>query len=132
VDPDRVTMTGMEDELKDWIRKQLDDAVEGLIDANVFEAALIEVKPAWVLPLRILVGKAREQADPINFRWFICGEVGLDYIPAETATTPRDAVRHFSMKWQMDASNRGDLARSALVEDAEALYSLAEDDRFWP
>lgn len=124
-------MTSMEDELKAWVRKQLDDAVEGLINANVFDAALIEVKPAWVLPSRILIGKAREQGDPADFRWFICGEVRLDHIPADTAFTPREAMRHFSMKWQLDASNLADEASDTLAEDAEALYSLAEDDRFW-
>lgn len=131
MDTDWVTMTGMDDELKEWIRKQLDVAVEELISANVFEAALIEVKPAWVLPSRILVGKVREQGNPVDFRWFVCGEVRLDHVPADTATTPRDAIRHFSMKWQLDASKLGDEASKSLVADAEALYSLAEDDRFW-
>ena len=124
-------MSEVDDELKNWLRKQLDGAVEGLIDAHAFESALIEVKPAWVLPSQILIGKAREQGNPANFRWFICGEVALDHIPADTATTPRDAIRHFSMKWQIDASSLGDEAAGVLIEDAESLYALAEDERFW-
>ena len=125
-------MTEAPDKLQAWLRKQLDDAVDGLINANAFEDALIEIKPAWVLPMRLLVGKAREQSNPATFRWFICGEVRLDHIGADLAITPREVIRHFAMKWQIDASNLDDEAAKTLIDDAESLYALAEDDRFWP
>lgn len=124
-------MTEISDELKEWLRKQLDAAVEGLIDANVFDGLMIEVKPAWVLPSQILVGKARTQGDPASFRWFICGEVPLDHVHSDAATTPRDVIRHFALKWQGDAERLKDEAAKVLIEDAESLYTLAEDDRFW-
>jgi hypothetical protein len=124
-------MTETPDELQAWLREQLDDAVVGLININVFEDALIEIKPAWVLPMRLLVGKAREQNNPTNFRWFICGEVPLDHIGADSATTPREVIRHFALKWQIDASKLDGEAAKTMIDDAESLYALADDERFW-
>ena len=124
-------MRGVPDELQPWLRQQVDNAVQDLINADAFEDALIEVKPTWVLPARLLIGQAREQGNPRAFRWFICGEVPLDHVAADVATTPREVLHHFSMKWQMDASHLNDEASKALIDRAEALYTLAADDRFW-
>ena len=124
-------MKGIPDELQPWLRQQLDNAVQDLINVDAFEDALIEVKPAWVLPSRLLVGKAREQGNPTAFRWFICGEVPIDHVAADVATTAREVVRHFSMKWQIDASHLDEKAANALIDRAEALYALADDERYW-
>jgi hypothetical protein len=125
-------MRDVPDELRPWLRQQLDDAVPRLIEVGAFEDALIEVKPAWVLPAQLLVGKAREQGNPTAFRWFICGDVPLDHVASDVATTPRELIRHFSMKWQIDASHLEEEAAKALIDHAEALYALADDDRYWP
>lgn len=121
----------MDEELQTWIRQQLDAAVRHFIETELFEDALIEVKPAWTLPLKILIGKVREQSDPTTFRWFICGEVPLDHIDSAAATTPRDAIRHFAMKWQLDSEAlEGDDA-TTLIGHAGSLYPLAADPRLW-
>ena len=121
----------MDEELKSWIRQQLDSAVRGFIETELFEDALIEAKPAWTLPSRILIGKVREQSNPTTFRWFICGDVPLDHISAEAATTPREAIRHFAMKWQLDSEALEGDSATTLIEHAESLYPLADDERLW-
>ncbi len=118
-------------DLKPWIREQLDLAVQTLDHLQVFEDAFIESKPAWVLPMQILLGKARAQSDPISYRWFICGDLPFDHIQSAAAATPREALRHFAMKWQLDADQAGADESASLVQKAELLYDLSEDDRFW-
>lgn len=117
--------------LQTWIREQLDLVVRELGSRGVLEDALLEVKPAWTLPMRILLGKAREQAQGQSFQWFICGEVPLDHMPSDAATTPREAMRHFAMKWQLDAEQLASDAAAELVDHAEAIYALVEIDELW-
>ncbi|MCH9005519.1 MAG: DUF4826 family protein [Proteobacteria bacterium] len=124
-------MKNVDDELQQWIRKQLDSAVKNFSDNNVFEDALIEVKPAWVLPSQLLVGKVREQSDSTTFRWFICGDVPLDHMGAQGANSPREVIRYFAMKWQLDAENLDSGSAKETVDHAEALHTLADDERFW-
>ncbi len=121
----------MADETESWIRQQLDGAVRGFVELGLFEAALIEVKPSWVLPLQILIGQVREKGNPTTLRWFICGEVPLDHMDAQAATTPREVIRHFALKWQLDSERLEGDSASTLIEHAEALYPLADDERLW-
>ena len=122
----------MSDDLQDWMRKLVDAAVRGVDEQEIFADPLIEAKPAWALPYRILVGKIREQQNPRAFQWFICGEVPLDFLPSEVATTPREALRHFAMKWQLAAERANEKEHAdTLIDDAEAIYELADADNFW-
>lgn len=122
----------MDDSTKLWMRELVDRAVRGTGELNVYDEALIEARPDWAMPNRLLVGKIREQMNPRAFHWFICGEVPLDYLPGEIAATPRDALRHFALKWQLDAERAGDEDKAhSLVENAEAIYELADDERVW-
>jgi hypothetical protein len=115
-----------------WLRSRLDSAVQELVASRTFRSATIEVKPAWAAPGHYLVGKAREASDERSFRWFIRGEKGgLDHVPGETAATAREAARHFSLKWQLDATRLAEADAAALVERAEFLYALVDDERFW-
>jgi len=63
------------------------------------------------------------------------------------ATTPRDAARHFSLKWQLDAARYENPAERhrlgldpaedweanarALATKAEYLYKIVDDDQLW-
>lgn len=115
-----------------WLRDQLDLAVKGINERTIFEDPLVEVKPAWTLPLRIVVGMVREQRDPRSFWWFVSGEVPLDYLPPGIAESPRDALRHFALKWQLDAERADDIEHAnALIGNAEAIYAVAEESAFW-
>lgn len=134
------------EELKAWIKQQLDDAVWGLMDKGALESLLVEAKPAWVFPYQVLIGKVREQGQPTAFDWFICGEVPTDLVDSENASTPRDAARYFAMKWQLEAARQESLAEKTpteqapespnagvvtLADKAEALYALVDDAEIW-
>ena len=115
-----------------WVRKMLDNAAKEIGASGILDDPLIEVKPEWMLPFAILVGKARSQGESRVFRWFICGEMPLDTIDAALADSAREAIRSFAMKWQLDAERSTSREESErLVGAAENLYPLAEDDRLW-
>lgn len=128
---DEAEMTNLEidEELRTWIDESLAAAVKALGDEGLFDTVMVEARPAWALPHRILIGQLRDPATRSGFYWFIHGEVPTDCLPSTVASTPRDVARHFSLKWQLDAarSNNGD----ALAEQAEFLYALADDSELW-
>lgn len=135
------------EKLDAWIKTQRDAAVRNMMKNGVIDSLLLEAKPAWVLPFQILIGKVRGQDQSTEFNWFICGEVPTDYLHSSIASTPRDTARHFAMKWQLaaakfqeeQAQESPDEGSETLQEDpavhlidhAEALYALVEDDRLW-
>ncbi len=139
--------TPRREQLKAWTKKQLDTAVRELMNLGVIDSLIIEAKPAWVLPFQILIGKIRARGQSKNFGWFICGEVPTDFLKSTLAATPRDAARHFAMKWQLKAARHRRMASQEpggtepesgqedpgdqLVFKAEALYSLVDDARLW-
>ena len=137
-----------QEELKVWIKTQLDVAVQKIIKHGNIDSLIVEAKPAWVLPFQILIGKIRAQGDGNEFQWFICGEAPTDYLESALAATPREAARHFAMKWQLGAARYQEQAGQdeaadkeadtnwqepveQLVEKAEALHALVDDTRLW-
>lgn len=136
-----------QEKLNAWIKTQLDDAVGKLIDRGEVESLLVEAKPAWVYPFKILIGKIRAQGESKIFDWFICGDVPTDFLNSTVASTPRDAAKHFSMKWQLQAARHQTLEGrdpsetgpksdqkdrvDQLIDKAELLYALVDDVKLW-
>ena len=134
-------------ELDSWIKKHLDTAVRKFIKKGKIDSLVVEAKPAWVLPFQILIGKIRAKGASKKFDWFICGEVPTDYVESSVASTPRDTAKHFAMKWQLAAArhqqrigqspvaitqeSQQEEPVAQLVRQAEALYTVVEDDRVW-
>ena len=131
----------------DWQRKTLDKAVRNIADLGVLPDEIVEARALWSIPGKVMIGQARQAHEPTLFVWFISGELPTDTIGPSAAATPREAMRHFSLKWQMDAERyRDPAARKAhgldesrdwnamtarLVAKAEELYAMAEDDGLW-
>ena len=121
-----------EQKLREWLQDQLKNATKLISERGLIDDPLIDVKPSWTLPFSLVIGKVRAHNDPVAFKWFICGEVPLDCIDGAVADTPRDAIRHFSVKWQLDAEKAGSPEHSKrLIHLAESLYPLTEDERLW-
>jgi len=135
------------EQLKAWTKKQLDVAVRKLTNTGGIDSIIVEAKPAWMLPYQILIGKIRAHGQSTDFEWFICGEVPTDSLESTVAPTPREAARHFAMKWQLEAARHQDMTSQEslgtesesggedpgeqLAFKAEALYSLVDDARLW-
>ena len=120
----------IDDKLKSWIDTCIAEAVSELSGQGLMAGIMIEAKPAWVLPHRILIGKLRDPGAWSDFYWFVCGEVPTDCLPSSVASSPRDVARHFSLKWQLDAARQGGEGAER-EESAELLYALSDDGRLW-
>lgn len=118
------------------------------MDRHVLDGAVLEARPSWALPPRILIAVLREQAAHDNSFWLICGaDVPFDYVSRSVAASSRDAARHFALKWQLEGArlaestpgpaperDRGSDDKNAgdrLAAQAEALYRLVDDDALW-
>lgn len=130
-----------EDELKAWIKQHLDAAVQELMDRGIFDSVIVEAKPAWTFPFGILICKIRQQGHAGGFDWAICGSFPTDYVSSSLAATPREAARHFALKWQLEASRQKEVntrpatavkvSPGELTEMAESLYELVLQDELW-
>ena len=120
---------------------------QGDIDRGVLFGEILEARVRWSLPGRIVIGEIRDPHEQQASIWVISGNVPTDYVGTDAATTPRDAARHFAMKWQLDAARYKDPSvqqelgpghsaswermGESLALTAEALFELVEEDRFW-
>ena len=134
--------------LRDWFKPLLDKVVQEMLKRNAVTGAAVEASPAWSFQNKILIAKVWGMGQKTRFVWTISGEdVITDYIAGSMAATPRDAAKHFALKWQMDADRlltvgkdkgptqdaqlqMGNYANK-LIKDAESLYDLTDKDEIW-
>jgi len=130
-----------------WAKEELGKVVKEITDRGAIESPLVEARPVWNKPLDIVIGQLRDQGSQAEFLWVIGGSVPIDCVHSSVATTPRDAARHFSLKWQLDAARYENPAERhrlgldpaedweanarALATKAEYLYKIVDDDQLW-
>ena len=138
---------GGSEEVATWIKETLDKAVEEIMQRGIFDSVLVEARPVWTLPYQVVIGQVRPEKEKAMFVWVISGVVPVDCIDASVASTPRDAARHFALKWQLDAARYRDPSvqktlgpaqeqswdqlGESLAERAETLYEMVENESLW-
>ena len=138
---------GGSEEVATWIKETLDKAVEEIMQRGIIDSVLVEARPVWTLPYQVVIGQVRPEKETATFKWVISGVVPVDCIDSSVASTPREAARHFAMKWQLDAARYQDPAAQntfgpeqiqswdqlgeTLARQAEALYELVETESHW-
>lgn len=139
--------SGGSDDVATWAKEVLDVIVNEMMERGIVSSILIEAKPIWVLPYKIMIGQVRETHEQTKSIWVIGGDVPIDSIETTVASTPRDVARHFALKWQLDAARYKDPAvqnelgadlkdswdqlGERLARKAEALFELVEDENLW-
>ncbi|MCW8833024.1 MAG: DUF4826 family protein [Colwellia sp.] len=123
------------EEQQQWVREQYQVATkylatQGLVtDSVVVEESLYLVPYFSVWKLKVLDG---------SYFWVICGDLPSDHNVIDAAPNAREAVRHFSFKWQMQAENllktgdkeQEDFAK-LLIGRAEGLYDMYQKEELW-
>jgi hypothetical protein len=131
-----------------WFKPLLDDLVKKMTKIGAVSGVALDAAPVWGAEDQLLIAKVWDSSNKSQFIWAITGELAVtDHIPGSMAVTPRDAARHFSYKWQMDADRLAEVASVGsqaantkanieahsrkIIQLAEALYDLTEQDDPW-
>jgi hypothetical protein len=133
----------------EWLKEQ----IQGM-SRHVYSSGLISTEATghcvWALPHLVFLGQIWPKDDRSKKYWVISGlDLPTDHIEEGLAATPREVVRHFSMKWQLQSSKVAELGENGSSDDvsssatdwqkiagglqsnAEALYTLVERDELW-
>lgn len=119
------------DEALEHARSQLGLALSDLKRMGAIEDEIMEARPAWIMPFEFVIGQTRRGALDVEFLWVIGGKLPIDCVRSNIVQTARDAARHFSLKWQLDAERLGGTEAARLVSLAEYLYSIVDNDDYW-
>lgn len=131
-----------------WYKTLLDAIIKEMVRVKAIPDINVEAKLAWALPHQMLIAQVRVPGSANEFIWVISGlGVATDHIPGNLAASPRDAARHFTMKWHMDADRLKTLVErkavvvnpevdreayaNTLIGYAEDLYDLVSNDELW-
>lgn len=121
----------------EWVREQFQKANEymaskGIVPDNV------AVAESRYLPPYLAIWKLNTR-DKQTY-WVISGDLPTDYIQYSAATDAREAVRTFSLQWQLKAQKiiesgvidktQQDYA-NLLINRAQGLYEMFNQDQLW-
>jgi hypothetical protein len=118
-----------------WIREQYQVATKYLASQGLVTSSVSTEESRYLIPfmsvwkLKVLDG---------SYFWVICGDLPSDHNLLNIAKNAREAVRHFSLKWQLQAENlleEGDKTQEEfaqlLIEKANNLYDVVQEDKLW-
>ncbi|WNO61263.1 DUF4826 family protein [Rheinheimera sp. MMS21-TC3] len=121
----------------EWVRKQFQKANEYLASKGIVPDN-VSVKESRYLPPYMAIWKLNTKQK--QSYWVISGDLPTDHLAITAAENAREAVRSFSLQWQMkaqqiinagiDDKTKHDFAQ-LLINRAEALYSMFEDEQLW-
>ncbi|WP_028764796.1 DUF4826 family protein [Shewanella colwelliana] len=123
-----------------WIKEHFQKANRFLAEQGVIPSKVIAEDSRYLAPL-LAVWKMESKQPKAQTFWVMSGDLPSDYVDVKVATTARDAIRHFSMMWQLKAEN---LTNSGAIKDktqaqfaqllvsrAESLYQIHNDEKLW-
>ncbi|QLE85833.1 DUF4826 family protein [Shewanella sp. Scap07] len=123
-----------------WIKEHYQKANRFLAEKGVIPSNVLVDECRYLAPY-VAVWKIESKQPSKNTYWVMSGDLPSDYVDVKVAGTAREALRHFSMMWQMKAEN---LVQSGATQDptqakfaellvsrAESLYKIQSDDKLW-
>lgn len=124
-----------------WVRDSLQKANSYLAKKGIMPQGVRQADSRILPPLMAVWRiKAREN-NRVSDYWVISGNLPTDHVPLSVAPNAREAVRHFSFNWQLQAENiakgpgRADPVQMnfarLLVNRAEGLYGIFNDPALW-
>lgn len=123
------------DEQQQWIKEQYQVATKYLATQGLVTQSVVAEASRYLIPfisiwkLKVLDG---------SYFWVICGDLPSDHDAFGIAPNARDAIKYFSLKWQMQAENllnTGDKDQEQfaklLISRADGLYNMYQQDNVW-
>ncbi|MCH1931368.1 DUF4826 family protein [Shewanella sp. A25] len=131
----------MEKMRQEWVRAQFQKANRFLAEKGVIPSKVLADESRYLAPY-LAIWKMESKRPSTKTYWVMSGDLPSDFVDVKVAKTARDAIRHFSMTWQMQAENlirSGATRRDAtqakfaqlLVSRAESLYRMHNDEKLW-
>ena len=131
----------MEKMRQEWVRAQFQKANRFLAEKGVIPSKVLADESRYLAPY-LAIWKMESKRPSTKTYWVMSGDLPSDFVDVKVAKTARDAIRHFSMMWQMQAENlvrSGATRRDAtqakfaqlLVSRAESLYRMHNDEKLW-
>ena len=126
-----------EQEIIKWSRESYQKATGFLAEKGIIAETVSMDHSRYLAPL-VAVWKIKTTDK--KWFWVISGDLPTDMLSEEGASTPREAVKAFSFKWQLDsekiASGQVKIAQpeqfaAHLQSRAESLYELGEKEDLW-
>lgn len=128
-----------------WQQSQYARALKYCTDKGL-RVIQLDKRNSRVLPpyVALWLVSVSDHADKI---WVLTGDLPADHVTAKVAATARDALKHFSLSWQLKGQNLAEELRAKryslgspenqakyanlLVHRAEQMYALSEEARLW-
>ena len=124
-----------EEQQNKWVRDQYQVATKYLAEKGLITDSVALEDSRYLVPL-LAVWKLK--LNDGTKAWVISGDLPTDHSSADVAPDARDALRHFSLKWQLQAENlhkAGNAEQNKfaelLISRAQGLYRLYEDEKLW-
>ncbi|MBU2892332.1 DUF4826 family protein [Colwellia sp. D2M02] len=128
-----VAMTTQEQQ--QWIKDQYQVATKYLAEKGLVTQSVTAEESRYLTPM-IAIWKLTVTGG--SKYWVICGDLPTDHSSIDVATTARDALKHFSLKWQLQAENLLQSDNNAqknfagfLISRAEGLYQVCDNESLW-
>lgn len=123
-----------------WIREHFQKANRFLAEKGVIPSKVIAAESRYLAPYLAVWKMESKQPKPQTF-WVMSGDLPSDYVDVKVAASARDAIRHFSMIWQLKAENLKNSGATKdptqakfaqlLISRAESLYQIHNDEKLW-
>ncbi len=124
-----------EEQQQAWVRESYQGSTKYLADKGLVTQSVNEKESRYLVPL-LAVWKLN-LLDKTSV-WVINGDLPTDHVESSVAATAREAIKHFSLKWQLQADNllkNGEKEQeefaNVLIGRAEGLYRISEDEKLW-
>ena len=124
-----------EAEQQQWTRDQYQVATKYLAEKGIVTDSVQVEESRYLVPLLALWQLTSLEGKKF---WVLSGDLPTDHSNIEVAANARDALKHFSLKWQMQSENllRSNIKEQKdfahlLISRAEGIYKLCEDDSLW-
>ena len=124
-----------EEEQQQWVREQYQAATKYLATQGMVTDSVVVEESRYLVPM-VAVWKLKLIDG--TYVWVMSGDLPTDHSAIDVALNAREAIRHFSLKWQVQAENllktggkeQEEFAK-LLIGRAEGLYNMHQDDKVW-
>ncbi|MCG7568808.1 DUF4826 family protein [Pseudoalteromonas sp. CNC9-20] len=126
-----------EQEIREFQRHCFQSAQKHLAEKGIMPKSVVDKDSRFLAPL-CAVWKFGAQNGKTY--WVITGRLPADHVEVTAATNAREAMRYFSLQWQMQAEqllNSQNLDKTQhdfaqlLIKRAHGLYELCDKDALW-